>query len=131
MTVATRQKHQLSPLLLDLVLCGVNILLLLRSFHWLPTQARIEYKLSTFCHSFFSDTAPVYLSALLHVHCPSRQTHSSSDSRTLSIPHGMTRTVGHRGLFPLTEVLCVWVCACVYMNSFVYHVCNVGFVCFL
>ena len=44
-TIATRQKHQLSPLLLEFVLCGVNILLLLRSFHWLPTQARIKYKL--------------------------------------------------------------------------------------
>ena len=29
----------------------------LRTLHWLPIQARIEYKLSTLCHSFFSDTA--------------------------------------------------------------------------
>ena len=46
---------------------------LLRTLHWLPIQARIEYKLSKLCHPFFSDTAPVYLSYLLSVYCPSRQ----------------------------------------------------------
>ena len=66
---------------------------LLRTLHWLPIQARIEYKLSTLCHSFFSDTAPVYLSDLLRVYSPSRQLGSSSDSRTLSIPH--IKTFGH------------------------------------
>ena len=30
-------------------------------------QARIEYKLSTLCHSFFSDTASVYLADFLNV----------------------------------------------------------------
>ena len=40
-------------------------------------------KLSTLCHSFFSDTAPVYQSDLPHVYSPARQLHSSSDSRTL------------------------------------------------
>ena len=39
------------------------------------------------CHSFFSDTAPVYLSDLLRVYFPSRQLCSSSDSRTLRILH--------------------------------------------
>ena len=54
---------------------------LLRTLHWLPIQARIKYKLSTLCHSFFSDTAPVYLSGLLRVYSPSRQLRSSSDSK--------------------------------------------------
>ena len=40
------------------------ISLLLLALHWLPIQARIEYKLPTLCHSFFSDTAPVCLSDL-------------------------------------------------------------------
>ena len=44
---------------------------LFRTLHLLPIQARIEYKLSTLCHSFFSDTDPVYLSDLLRVCCPS------------------------------------------------------------
>ena len=45
---------------------------LLRTLHWLSIQARMEYNLSALCHSFSSDTAPVYLSDLLHVCCPSR-----------------------------------------------------------
>ena len=69
---------------------------LLRTLHWLPIQARIEHKLSTLCHSFFSDTAPVYRSDLLRVYSPSRQLRSSSDSRTLNIPHIKTKTSGHR-----------------------------------
>ena len=67
---------------------------LLRTLHWLPIQARIEYKLSTLCHSFFSDTAPVYLSDL-RAYSPSRQLCSSSDSRTLRIPHIKSKTFGH------------------------------------
>ena len=73
-----------------------RVLPLLRILHWLPIQARIEYKLSTLCHSFFSDTAPVYLSDLLFVYSPSRQLRSSSDSRNLGIPHIKTKTFRHR-----------------------------------
>ena len=69
---------------------------LLRTLHLLPIQAHIEYKLSTLCHFFFSDTAPVYLSDLLCVYSPSRQLRSSSDSRTLRIPHIKIKTFGHR-----------------------------------
>ena len=68
---------------------------LLRTPHWLPIQAHIKYKLSTLCHSFFSDTAPVYLSDLLQVFSPSRQLRFSSDSRTLCIPHIKTKTSEH------------------------------------
>ena len=46
-------------------------------------------------HSSFSDTAPVYLSDPLRVYSPSRQLRSSSDSRTLRIPHKKTKTFGH------------------------------------
>ena len=68
---------------------------LLRTLHWLPIHARIEYKLLTLCHSFFSDTTPVYQSDLLPVYSPSRQLSASSDSRTLRIPHIKTKIFGH------------------------------------
>ena len=68
---------------------------LLRTLHWLPFQASIEFNLSTLCHSFFSDTAPVYLLDFLRVYSPSRQLRSSSDLRTLRIPHIKTKTCGH------------------------------------
>ena len=68
---------------------------LLRDLHWLPVQARIEYKISTLCHSFFNGTAPEYLSALHHVHVPSRQLRSS-DSKLLRVPHVRTKSFGQR-----------------------------------
>ena len=33
---------------------------LLMSLHWLPINARIEYKLSAICHSFFLGLSPIY-----------------------------------------------------------------------
>ena len=47
----------------------------------------------------------VYLSDLLCVYSPSRQLGSSSDSRTLSIPHTKTKTFGLRSL---THTAPVW-----------------------
>ena len=44
---------------------------LLKTLHWLPIQTRMEYNMSTRCHSFFSETAPVYFSDILHVYSPS------------------------------------------------------------
>ena len=34
----------------------------LQALHWLPVQVRIDYKLSTICHNFFSDSSPAYFS---------------------------------------------------------------------
>ena len=45
---------------------------LLMSLHWLPMNARIEYKLSVICHSFFLGLSPIYLSDLLLVYSPKR-----------------------------------------------------------
>ena len=67
----------------------------LQAFHWLPVQARIDYKLSSFCHNFFSDLSPAYLSDFLTGFLtPSRQLRSSADTRTLLIPHVQTKTFG-------------------------------------
>merc|ERR1712121_436160 len=79
---------------------------LLRDLHWLPVQARTEYKISTLCHSFFNGTAPEYLSALLHVYVPSRQLRSSSDSKLLRVPHVRTKSFGQRSFFYVAP--CVW-----------------------
>ena len=43
---------------------------LLMSLHWLPINARIEYKLSVICHSFFLGLSPIYSSDLLLVCTP-------------------------------------------------------------
>ena len=57
---------------------------LLQALHWLLAQARIDYKLSTACHSFFSDSSPAYL--CLSSHCV-----SSADTR---IHHVRAKTFG-------------------------------------
>jgi hypothetical protein len=69
---------------------------LLRTLHWLPVQARIDYKLSVLCHNFFTDSCPSYLSDLLSSYSPSRQLRSSSDTRILSIPKVRTKAYGER-----------------------------------
>jgi hypothetical protein len=69
---------------------------LLRQLHWLPIQARIDYKLSMICHAFFQGSAPTYISNLLTVYQPSRQLRSSSDQRTLSVPKTRTKRFGER-----------------------------------
>ena len=50
---------------------------LLMSLHRLPINARIEYKLSVICHSFFLGLSPIYLSDLLLVCAPKRNLRSS------------------------------------------------------
>ena len=46
-----------------------------------------DYKLSTICHNFCSDSSPAYLTDLLTVYTPSRWHCSSADTWTLRIPH--------------------------------------------
>ena len=69
---------------------------LLRTLHWLPIKARIEYKLSTLCFNFFSGNTPSYMSELLTPYIPRRQLRSSDDSRTLTVPRINTKTYGAR-----------------------------------
>ena len=69
---------------------------LLMSLHWLPIDARIEYKLSVICHSLFLGLSPIYFSDLLLVYTPNLNLRSSSDNRILFIPKLRTRTFWHR-----------------------------------
>ena len=69
---------------------------LLQILHWLPIEARIQYKLSLLCHNFFSDSSPTYISALLSVYTPARNLRTSNDHRILSVPWVRTKTFGER-----------------------------------
>ena len=71
---------------------------LLKTLHWLPVRARIEYKLSTICFKCLSpqsDAAPSYLSLLLNPYKPSR-TLRSQDTNLLSVPRFSLETFGKR-----------------------------------
>ena len=67
---------------------------MLHSFHWLPVEQRIEYKLSLLCFKIISHQAPIYLSELLHLYTPSRQLRSSADTRVFRIPSFRTKSSG-------------------------------------
>ena len=67
----------------------------LMSLHWLPINARIEYKLSVLCCYFFG-LSPIYLHDLLSVYTPKRNLRSSSDNRILCIHKLRTKTFGQR-----------------------------------
>ena len=69
---------------------------LLQAFHWLPVQARIDYKMSTICHNLFSDSSPACFSDPFTVYTPSTQPRSSAESRILPIPQVRTHTFGQR-----------------------------------
>ena len=58
---------------------------LLRSLHWLPARARIEYKTSTLCYLSRDSSAPAYLSDLLSVYQPSRSLRSA-DAGLMTVP---------------------------------------------
>ena len=68
---------------------------ILRQLHWLPVQARIEYKIAVLCHNFFSDSSPHYLSSCLSVYVPRRSLRSSDDSRILQTSRFRTK-LGNR-----------------------------------
>lgn len=69
---------------------------LLKSLHWLPIKARIDYKIATLCHSYFNGTAPSYIIDMLSPYTPPRQLRSSSDSRILCVPLARTKSFGER-----------------------------------
>ena len=68
----------------------------LASLHWLPTDSRIQYKLSFLCYNCLNSTAPDYLTELLKIYKPVRQLRSSSDSSILCIPAVRTHSLGQR-----------------------------------
>ena len=69
---------------------------LLRTLHWLPIEARVQYKLSSLCHHFFSDSAPAYFSDLLTKYIPGRAgNRSGSDSRLLQPPKVKKNSYGY------------------------------------
>ena len=63
----------------------VHVTPLFRKLHWLPLQARIDYKICVLCFKCINKTAPSYLSDLLEQYVPSRLLRSGSQN-LLKIP---------------------------------------------
>ena len=68
---------------------------ILQSLLWLPIKARIQY-ISTLCFNVITGTGPQYLSELIHLYTPSRDIHSSADTRILKSPHSNSKAFGQR-----------------------------------
>ena len=62
-------------------------------------KKRFEFKLASLCFKSLNGSAPTYLSGLLHLYTPSRQLHSSADTRVFRVPS--IRTVMWSALFLL------------------------------
>ena len=58
----------------------------LQTLHWLPVDARIQYKIRSLCFNAINSSRPQHLADLLKIYSPSRQLRSSADTCTLCIP---------------------------------------------
>ena len=69
---------------------------LLRTLHWLPVKARIQYKIACLClQCICQNSVPPYISDLLHPHCPFR-TLRSLDTSLLTVLRFSLETFGKR-----------------------------------
>ena len=68
----------------------------LQTLHWLPVNARIQYKICCLSFSAINSSCPQYLADLLKIYAPSHQLRSSADTCTLYIPSVHTKTYGQR-----------------------------------
>ena len=69
---------------------------LLRTLHWLPVKARIQYKIACLCfQSIYQNSMSPYISDLLHPYCPSRTLHSL-DTSLLTVPRFSLETFGKK-----------------------------------
>ena len=62
--------------------------------HWLPIAQISEYNVSSMCFGVVSETAPPYLSDLLHLYIPSHSLRSLANTRTFQIPKQKKKFLG-------------------------------------
>jgi len=77
---------------------------LMNQLHWLPIQARIDFKIATLTYKALSSGQPAYLGELISPYKPSRQLRSS-DQSLLTMPR-TNLTIGQRA-FSWSSVL-IW-----------------------
>ena len=74
----------------------VSATALLRSLHWLPVKARIDYKIASLCHQCLNnERLPSYLNGLISTYSPQRALRSA-DSSLLVVPRYSLQTCGMR-----------------------------------
>ena len=74
-----------------------HVIPMLRELHWLPVQARIEYKLAVLCFKAQTNVAPCYIKDLLIPLSPTTTvTLRSAEDNLLTTPRTNLRTYGDR-----------------------------------
>ena len=68
---------------------------MLRTLHWLPVKARIEYKITVLCYNTLHSSMPPYLKDLLNSYVLERVLRSQ-DSKLLIVPKSNWKTFGDR-----------------------------------
>ena len=71
---------------------------LINDLHWLTVHNRITFKLLTLVFKSITDSAPLYLTELIHLYSPSRTLRSASDKRLLQVPRTRTSS-GDKGFY--------------------------------
>ena len=84
---------------------SAHITPLLHDLHWLPISSRIHYNIALICFHIVSDTAPPYLSGLLHLYPPSRSLRSASDIRIFRVPRMGRRTLREKSFQYIRTVI--------------------------
>jgi hypothetical protein len=69
---------------------------ILREFHWLPVEYRVEYKIFTFTYKSLDDQSPAYIKDMIDVYIPARNLRSQINSVTLVVLKSRTVRYGDR-----------------------------------
>ena len=72
----------------------------LQTLHWLPVNARIQYKICSLCFNAINSYGLQYLADLLKIYAPSRRLCSSADTCILCIPSVHTKSCGQCAFLP-------------------------------
>ena len=69
----------------------------LKTLHWLPVRARINFKVLSLTHQCIHGTAPDYLKSLINLRIPTRSLRSNLNAEyDLQIPFNKYKTFGDR-----------------------------------
>ena len=68
----------------------------LRDLHWLPVEARVQFKIILLVRKSLHGCAPDYIMLLFNVHCPAGNLHSSSRSPQELLSHPRTDFYGEQ-----------------------------------
>ena len=72
-----------------------------QTLHWLPVNAKIQYKMCSLCFSAINSSGPQYLADLLKIYAPSCHLRSSADTCALCILSVHKRKLWPTSLFTL------------------------------